>query len=146
VQPAAAIGELRPDLQEAIAAQYRALMLCGSVPRMTKELCATMVSGLNFCTPSMIAHRRSARHCGVSAATLNDLWHFTQSDRFSSAEKAVLAAAVALTREPRALPDAVRAQLREHYDGGQTLEILCVIGLVNYLDRVSNALRLDVPL
>jgi alkylhydroperoxidase family enzyme len=51
---------------------------------------------------------------------------------------------VALTREPRGLPDAVWNDLRQHYDDAQIVELLCAIGFANYLDRVSNALQTEI--
>lgn len=75
---------------------------------------------------------------------LDELWNHAQSPRFAPHERAVLAAAVAITREPRALPDPVWEQLREHFDDGQIVEIVCVIGLFNYFNRVNNALQIEL--
>ena len=49
-----------------------------------------------------------------------------------------------MTREPRALPDAVWQDLRRHYDDGQIVEIVCTIGLFNYFNRVNNTLQIEV--
>jgi AhpD family alkylhydroperoxidase len=121
-------------------------MSSGSVPRLTKELCAALVAALNFAQPSLIAHRREARALGADAQMLTDLWDNARSERYSPAQQAALAAAVALTREPRGLPDAVWTQLRAHYRDEQIVEVLCTIGLANYLNRVENALQSDEPL
>lgn len=133
-----------PELARSTQAHSRVIMEHGTVSQITKELCATMVAALNFCQPSLIAHRKRARELGVDADTLNAIWEYARSDRFSDAQKAALAAAVALTREPRALPDAVWNDLRRHYSDAGIVEILSVIGLGNYLDRVSNALQTDI--
>ena len=98
-----------------------------------------MVSAVNFCEPLLVLHRGAARKLGVPIEKLNDLWDYTRSERFSDAERAALAASVALSREPRALPPAVWAQLREQYDEGQVAEILCTIGALNYVARLQNA-------
>lgn len=74
---------------------------------------------------------------------MSALQDYANSDRFTAADKAAFAAAVAMTREPRALPDAVWRQLREHYDDGQIVEIVCAIGLFNYFNRVNNALDIE---
>lgn len=146
-------GGAHDNLLRTIAAQpalarnvldHRALLMHGGrVPELTKELCAAMVAGLNFCRPSLIAHRGRARKLGAGADLLNALWDNAQSDLYSDAQKVALAAAVALTREPRGLPDALWNDLRKHYDDGQIVELLCVIGFANYLDRVSNALQTE---
>lgn len=114
----------------------------GSVDELTKILCAVMVAGLNACTPALVERRKRARELGASAQMLTDVWDNARSERYTASQRAALAAAVALTREPRALPAAVMEALRAHFDQAQTFEILCAIGLENYRNRVENALRL----
>jgi len=75
---------------------------------------------------------------------LDELWDYARSERFTKAERAALAAAVAMTREPRAIPDAVWDDLRAHFEDGQIVEIVCTIGLFNYFNRVNNALRIEI--
>jgi AhpD family alkylhydroperoxidase len=128
------------------AQEHRAFLLeSGSVEKLTKALCAAMVAALNFCNPSLVAHRKRARDLGADAQMLNDIWNYARSERYTGAQKAALAAAVALTREPRGLPDTVWNGLRAHFDDAQIVELLCVIGVGNYLDRVDNALQSDIP-
>jgi AhpD family alkylhydroperoxidase len=122
------------------AAHVRAVMEGGTAPRRTKELCALMVSWLNACEHCVSAHSDYARELGVPEAQLEELFDYARSDAFDDAERAALSAAVALTREPRALPPAVRAALEAHYDEQQRVEIIAAIGLYNYLNRRSNAL------
>lgn len=131
---------MRPQLARTLARHIEAVH-DGSVSRRTKELCALMVSWLNACENCAEVHADVARNLGVDAATLDELGEFARSDRFVPAERAALAAAVALTREPRALPGAVRDALAQHYDAGEIVEIVATIGLYNYLTRASNALR-----
>jgi AhpD family alkylhydroperoxidase len=130
---------VRPELARTLA-RHVAELNEGSVARRTKELCALMVSWLNACENCTEAHAEMARSLGVDRATLDDLTNFARSDRFSPGERAALSAAVALTREPRALPPPVREQLEAHYDAGEIVEIVAAIGLTNYLSRASNAL------
>jgi AhpD family alkylhydroperoxidase len=129
----------RPDVARTLARHVAALE-DGSVPRRTKELCALMVAWLNACENCAKSHSEVAQRLGVDRPTLDELGDFARSDRFAPAERAALAAAVALTREPRALPAAVRAQLELHYDAGEIVEVVAAIGLHNYLTRASNAL------
>ncbi len=76
--------------------------------------------------------------------TLDELWDYARSRRFSDAERAALAVAVAMTREPRALPENLWEDLRRHFDDGQIIEIVCTIGLFNYFNRLNNALQIEV--
>ena len=132
----------RPEIARTLAAHIRAAGDEGTVPKRCKELIALMVGWLNACDYCTCVHEDVARHLGVDAATLADLGDFARSPRFSEAERAALAAAVALTREPRALPPAVREALDQHFDAGQFAEIVAAIGLNNYLSRASNAFAL----
>jgi AhpD family alkylhydroperoxidase len=132
----------RPHLAATAAEHLRALLQGGTVPPVTKALCAALVSAINFCQPALIAYRREARHAGASTQMLNALWDFARSDLFTPAQKAALSAAVALTREARGLPETIWKDLRDAYSDGEIVEVLMLIGTVNALNRVSNALQL----
>jgi len=133
-----------PQVARTAADYLRAVLRGGSVPRATKALCAAMVSAVNFCQPALTAYRREAREAGVSTDALNALWDFARSDAFSEGQKAVLSAAVALSREARGLPDAIWNQLRAQFTDAQIVEILALIGAVNGLNRISNALQTPI--
>jgi AhpD family alkylhydroperoxidase len=135
----------RPQVARTLARHIAALE-GGSLPRRTQELCALMVAWLNACENCTQTHSEMALQLGVDRATLDELGDFARSERFSPPERAALAAAVALTREPRALPQAVRDQLELHYDSGEIVEIVAAIGLNNYLTRANNALRASAPI
>ncbi len=129
----------QPRYARSLAAHVRDLNE-GTLPARTRELIALMVGWLNACDYCTCVHESIARELGVDESTLAELGDFAVSPRFNDAERAALGAAVALTREPRALPPAVWDALREHYDEGQRIEILAAIGLNNYISRLSNAL------
>ena len=133
----------RPQIARTLAAHVRALNEDGTVAPRTKELIALMVGWLNACDYCTCVHEEIALKLGIEMETLAELGDFARSDRFSAAERAALAATVALTREPRALPPPVLAELREHYNEGEIVEILCAIGANNYVSRLSNALSLE---
>lgn len=130
----------RPQVARTLARHLEELGT-GTLPRRTAELCALMVAWLNACENCLRAHEDVMAELGVDRATLDDLADFARSERFSAGERAALAAAVALTREPRALPAAVARDLCAHFDRGQIVEIVATIGANNYLTRANNALR-----
>jgi len=133
----------RPQIARTLAAHIRALSDDGTVPARTKELIALMVGWLNACDYCTCVHEEIALKLGIETETLAELGDFARSKRFSGAERAALTATVSLTREPRALPPTVLAQLREYYDEGEVIEILAAIGVNNYVSRMSNALSLE---
>ncbi len=134
---------VRPQLARSLAAHMRELSDGGSVPKRTKELIALMVGWLNACDYCTCVHEEIARHLGIDTATLEGLSDFARSPHFTDAERAALAATVALTREPRALPPAIWESLSAQYDEGQIAEVLSVIGFSNYVSRLSNALGIE---
>ncbi|HEY5425997.1 MAG TPA: carboxymuconolactone decarboxylase family protein [Candidatus Tumulicola sp.] len=134
----------RPELARTLA-RHVAAVQGGSVAPRVRELCALMVAWLNACEDCTETHAGMARQLGVDSETLDELGDFARSERFAPAERAALAAAVALTREPRGLPDAVREALARHYDAGEIVEIVATIGLYNYVTRAANAFRTAIP-
>ena len=52
--------------------------------------------------------------------------------------------AESITREPSHLPEPLWKDLREHFDDGQIVEIVCSIGLFNYFNRVNNLLEMEI--
>jgi AhpD family alkylhydroperoxidase len=127
-------------IARASAALLRAVVEEGSVARETKELCGLMVAWLNGCDRCVSSHQAYARRLGVPREKLDALFDYARDDAFDDAQRAALSAAVALTREPRALPPPVREALERHYVADQVFEILSAIGAANYLTRVNNAL------
>lgn len=123
----------------------RAVVEEGTVARETKELCGLMVAWLNGCDRCVSSYESYAQRLGVARDKLDALLDYARSDAFDEPQRAALAAAVALTREPRALPPAVREALERQYDPEQIFEILSSIGIANYLTRVNNGLAEDTP-
>jgi AhpD family alkylhydroperoxidase len=134
----------RPELMRTLAAHIRSVG-SSSLPERTRELIALMVAWLNACDYCTCVHEGIALRVGVDEATLAALGDFATSDRFNDAERAALQATVALTREPRGLPPALRDALQTHYGEAGTVDVLAAIGLDNYLSRLTNALGLHAP-
>ena len=92
----------------------------------------------------MASHTALARRLGSDEETITALLDHANSDRFNAAEKAALAVAEALTKDPTGLADPLWDDLRRHYNDEQIIEILCSIGLFNYFNRLNNALQTEV--
>ena len=65
-------------------------------------------------------------------------------DEFTSAELAALTLAERMTTDARNVDEEVWAELKEHYDDGQIIELAAVIGLFNYFNRFNDALRVEI--
>jgi alkylhydroperoxidase family enzyme len=64
-------------------------------------------------------------------------------DDFTEAERAALRLAEVLTTDPRGVDDEIWASLRAHYDEGQIVELVAVVGLFNYFNRFNEALGVE---
>lgn len=80
-----------------------------------------------------------ARRHGVSDEVLETL---EDPDRcpIPDSEKAALRFAERMTTDAGAMGEAETEALRAHYDEPQIVELACVVGLFNYLNRFAEAL------
>lgn len=84
-----------------------------------------------------------ARRLGWSEEQIKDLANFEQRPDFTAKEKAALRLAERVTRDPRAVDDALWTELRLHFDEGEVVELLSAIGLFNYFNRFNDALWME---
>lgn len=105
--------------------------------RLLAELEVAALIGCRFCLDIGAA---LGRKTGVSEAQLRELTTYRDSDVFSPLERAVLDYAVALTRTPVDVPDALFAVLREHLGEPALVELTAGIAWANYRSRFDHAL------
>ena len=63
---------------------------------------------------------------------------------FSPAERAAIAYAEELTKQPQGVSDAIFAELRNHWNERQIVEITATASLFNAFNRFNNALAMDL--
>jgi alkylhydroperoxidase family enzyme len=80
-----------------------------------------------------------ARHSGLTDEHLLVLPHYRDSDLFTDLEKLVMDYATAMTRTPAEVPDALFAQLCQHLDEIQLVELTHHIALENLRGRFNVA-------
>jgi 4-carboxymuconolactone decarboxylase len=80
---------------------------------------------------------------GVSLEECDALADWRASKHFSQSERAVLAYADTMTRDI-AVPDAVFAEVKRHFNAREIVEITVLIGTYNMNARVLAALELDL--
>lgn len=107
-------------------------------PRLT-HLVNLKVAALLGCTFCIDIGSHLAREGGVTAAAIADLPRFRDSDAFSPAEQAALAAAEAMTSGDGALDEDLQRVLRAHFDDAQLVELLTVIAWENFRSRFNRA-------
>ena len=84
-----------------------------------------------------------ARRHGWSDEQIEQLADFRTRGDFTDAEKAALELAERATRDPHTVDDTFWAELRQHYEEGEIIELLAAIGLFNYFNRFNDALRME---
>lgn len=82
-----------------------------------------------------------ARRYGASEEQIEGLAD-PPPDLFTAAENAALRFAEAMSLDAKRLDDADIAALAEHYSQEQIVEMACVIGTFNYLNRFAEAMGL----
>jgi 4-carboxymuconolactone decarboxylase len=102
------------------------------------ELKAATLTHCEYCIDlgSQIARRRS----GLSDEQLLALPRYRESELFTDLEKLVLDYAVGMSRTPVDVSDALFAELREHFDDAQLVELTYVIAMENLRGRFNLAL------
>jgi len=71
------------------------------------------------------------------------LANFEQREDFTAKEKAALRLAESVTRDAHSVDDALWNELRQYFDEGEMVELLCAIGLFNYFNRFNDALAME---
>ena len=84
-----------------------------------------------------------ARRLGWTDEQINDLANFEQRTDFTEKEKAALRLAERVTRDAHTVDDQLWSALKQHFDDGEIVELLCAIGLFNYFNRFNDALQME---
>jgi len=84
-----------------------------------------------------------ARRLGWTDDQIQNLNGFEQRADFTSQEKVALRLAERVTQNARQVDDELWKAVREHFDEGQVVELLCAIGLFNYFNRFNDALTME---
>ena len=133
----------RPEIFATMQVHFAAVLNTGTVSTKLKELIIVRTSQVNETPYCLASHTVLARGLGWSDDQLSHLHDWQQRDDFTPAEKAALRLAETVTRNANSVTDEQFAELRNYYDEGEIVELLCAIGLFNYFNRFNNALRME---
>ena len=98
---------------------------------------ASQVSGCRYCQAHTLL---GAHNFGVSAAKLADTWTYASSPHYSPRERLALDFALAAARQPNEVTDAQFAELQQHWSDGEITEILGVVAMFAFLNRLNDTL------
>ena len=85
-----------------------------------------------------------ARQLGYSDSEILALEREETWASFDPAMKTALLYAERMTRDAHGVTAEVFAEMEKHYSPSEILEITCVVGLANYWNRFTTALRIDL--
>lgn len=85
-----------------------------------------------------------ARQIGYTEDEIAALERVGESEAFDPALKTALLYAEAATRDAHRVDDQLFAEMRRHYSDSEIMEITSVVGLTNYWNRFTTALRIDL--
>ena len=129
-----------PGLLRGYAGLEQATAKLDRVDKRLKALAELKAATLTHCEYCIDIGSQIARRWGLSDEELLALPSYRSSPLFTDLEKLVLDYAVGMSRTPVEVPDALFADLREHFDDGQLVELTHVIALENMRARFNLAL------
>jgi uncharacterized peroxidase-related enzyme len=134
----------RPEILFALGDLITAIWRQGTVPVGLKPLVALIASTAAGCRYCQAHEAVDALAHGVEPERVADVWSFESSPRFDAAERAALRLARDAAQVPNAVTDAHFAELREHWDEGQIVELLAVVALFGFLNRWNDSVATEL--
>jgi alkylhydroperoxidase family enzyme len=134
---------LHPRLLLGYATFETATERSGKVDERLKLLAELKVATMVRCAWCMDFGSRLSHDHGVPERKLRELHRYRDSDAFTAPEQLALDYAGAMSRTPAQVDDELFAQLREHFDDPQLVELTNAIALENHRARFNIALGLD---
>jgi 4-carboxymuconolactone decarboxylase len=113
-----------------------------SLPGDLRELIILRVAVLNRAGFEFEAHAPIAAREGVSPAKIEAVKDAVIGDAFDSRERQVLSLTDAMTRDVT-VPDALMADLQQHYDAQRLVELVATVAAYNMVSRLLVALNVS---
>jgi uncharacterized peroxidase-related enzyme len=134
----------RPEVLRALSELITQIWRTGTVPVGLKPLIAIVASAAAGCRYCQAHEAVDARMRGVDDAKIAAIWDFERSPLYSDAERAALRFARDAAAVPNAVAPAHFEELRRHWDEGEIVEIMAVIGLFGFLNRWNDSMATDL--
>jgi len=130
----------RPKTMRALNALADTVMSDGTIEPGLKYLVAVVSSAAAGCVACQAnASYGAVRVGGLTSEKIEDVWLFEQSPLFTDAERSALRLARDAAQQPSAATPDHFAELREHYDEGELVELMSVICLFGWNNRWNDS-------
>jgi uncharacterized peroxidase-related enzyme len=134
----------RPEILEAFSELITRIWRTGTVPIELKPLIAIVASTAAGCRYCQAHETVDAKMRGVDEAKIADIGDFERSTLYSEAERVALRFARDASVVPNDVTPTNFEELRRHWDEGQIVEILAVVGLFGFLNRWNDSMATDL--
>src|ERR671937_1847011 len=134
----------RPEILRAFSELITRIWRTGAVPVGLKALVAIVASTAVGCRYCQAHEAVDAKMRGVPEEKIEAIWDFERSPLFSEAERSALRFARDASLVPNEVTAAHFEDLRRHWDDGEIVEILAVIGLFGFLNRWNDSMATDL--
>jgi AhpD family alkylhydroperoxidase len=126
-------------IMSAVSGFELALRRADRLPARLTHLLNLKVAALLGCSFCIDIGTHLVRQHGIPPAAVADLPRYQDSDAYSPAERAALAAAEVMTVGDCVLSEAAEQELRSHFNAEQLVELLAVVAWENYRSRFNRA-------
>src|SRR3970040_1695338 len=134
----------RPETLRACSELATQIWRTGTVPVGLKPLIAIVASTAAGCRYCQAHETVDAKMRGVDEAKIAQIWNFERSELYTDAERAALRFARVASGVPNEVTPGHFQELRRHWDEGEIVEILAVIGLFGFLNRWNDSMATDL--
>ena len=134
----------RPEVLTAFSELITQIWNTGTLPKELKPLIAIMSSVAAGCRYCQAHEAVDAHERGVDDDKIAEIWNFERSPRYSDAERAALRFARDASLVPNEVTPAHFDELRRHWDEGEIVEMLSVIGLFGFLNRWNDTMATEL--
>jgi uncharacterized peroxidase-related enzyme len=134
----------RPEILRAFSELITRIWRTGTLPQPLKPLIAIVSSVAAGCRYCQAHEAVDAKMRGVSDEKISAIWDFERSPLYDEAERAALRFSRDASLVPNEVTPASFAELRRHFDDGQIVEILAVVGLFGFLNRWNDSMATDL--
>ena len=134
----------RPEILRAFSELITQIWRTGTVPVGLKPLIAIVASKAAGCRYCQAHEAVDAQMRGVPDEKIAAIWDFERSSLFSDAERAALRFARDASVVPNEVTPTHFEDLRKHWDDGEIVEMLAVVGLFGFLNRWNDSMATDL--
>jgi uncharacterized peroxidase-related enzyme len=134
----------RPEILRAFSELITQIWRTGTLPQSLKPLVAIVSSVAAGCRYCQAHEAVDAKMRGVDDEKISAIWDFERSPLYDEGERAALRFARDASLVPNEVTSSSFAEVRRHWDDGQIVEILAVVGLFGFLNRWNDTMATDL--